>query len=74
MLGLDARPHSATSWYLLAGAFGGAVSLAAPGQVLDLGWRAARDSRAQLILTTWPPFLHSCGLSPPAGAMLQFDT
>jgi ribonuclease BN (tRNA processing enzyme) len=29
---------------------------------------------AQLILTTWPPFLHSCGLSPLAGAMLQFDT
>ena len=29
---------------------------------------------AQLILTTWPPFLHSCGPRPPAGAMLQFDT
>ena len=37
-------------------------------------WMAGRDSSAQLILTTWPPFLHSCGPRPLAGAMLQFDT
>jgi hypothetical protein len=34
----------------------------------------ARDISSQLILTTWPPFLHSCGPRPPAGAMLQFET
>jgi ribonuclease BN (tRNA processing enzyme) len=33
-----------------------------------------RRRSTQLILTTWPPFLHSCGLRPPAGAMLQFET
>ena len=35
---------------------------------------AGRDTGPQLILTTWPPFLHSFGLRPPAGAMLQFET
>ena len=42
--------------------------------------RPARPGRpggtplAYPILTTWPPVLHSCGLRPLAGAMLQFET
>jgi len=86
MFGFDARAAQsralpgipvydpARSLAAAAGTFGGPVSLAAPARFSTWDSGAASDISSQLILTTWPPFLHSCGPRPPDGAMLQFET
>ena len=64
------EPGSIATYRPALRAYGGQPDVPGPART----WARRGDIGAQLILTTWPPFLHSCGLRPPAGAMLQFET